>query len=101
MTEVPTTQWTHDFDETRALAEAPRLARTSLRWRRLVGVVRHVFTHFPLELAVYRVRVGGDATAPEGMRFIARDDLAEEALPNLVRKVLAHAGLEGVSPRQR
>ena len=36
------------------------------RWRRLPGVVRHVFTHFPLELTVFLARVARDAPAPEG-----------------------------------
>src|SRR5262249_16832141 len=48
MTEVPTSAWTHDFDTGAALAEAPRLGRAA--WRRVPGVVTHVFTHFPLEL---------------------------------------------------
>ncbi len=56
MTEVPTTDWTHDFAEDTALAEAP-MPRAKLRWRRLPGVVAHVFTHFPLELAVYTANV--------------------------------------------
>ncbi len=56
MTEVPTTEWTHDFDDDAALDEAPRLARARPKWRRLPGVVTHVFTHFPLELTVYAAR---------------------------------------------
>src|SRR5947208_3058887 len=47
MTEVPTTQWTHDFDG--GLELAPRLGRAQPRWRRVAGVVTHTFTHFPLE----------------------------------------------------
>src|SRR5712672_494691 len=35
MTEVPTTDWTHDFDDAAALAHAPRFARTKPKWRRL------------------------------------------------------------------
>ena len=58
MTEVPTTDWTHDFDETDALDHAPKLAPTAkpdaIKWRRIPAIVRHTFTHFPLELAVYR-----------------------------------------------
>src|SRR5262245_61651604 len=49
MTEVPGTEWTPDFDETRAGRSAPRLV-ARLRWQRLHGRVRHLFTHFPLEL---------------------------------------------------
>jgi A/G-specific adenine glycosylase len=91
MTEVPTTPWTHDFDVEAALLEAPRLKRAQPRWRRLPGVVRHVFTHFPLELVVYRAQCPGDAIAPPGARWIALKALGGEALPSLMRKVVAHA----------
>jgi A/G-specific adenine glycosylase len=91
MTEVPTTEWTHDFAEDSALAAAPVMSRAKSRWRRLPGVVTHVFTHFPLELAVYIANVPAGTSAPAGMRWVPRADLPGEALPNLMRKVLAHA----------
>ena len=91
MTEVPTTAWTHDFDAGAALSEAPSFARA--KWRRVPGVVTHVFTHFPLELVVHVVQVGAAAKAPAGMRWVALADVAGEALPNVMRKVVAHAGL--------
>jgi A/G-specific adenine glycosylase len=87
MTEVPTTEWSHHFTEEAVLTHAPLNAK----WQRTTGVVRHVFTHFPLELAVYRARVARGARAPEGMRFIARSDIEGEAFPNVFRKVIAHA----------
>jgi A/G-specific adenine glycosylase len=89
MTEVPTGTWTHDFDPHGALADAPSLARA--KWRRVPGVVTHVFTHFPLELEVHIARVGATAKAPAGMRWVALADVAGEALPNVMRKVVAHA----------
>jgi A/G-specific adenine glycosylase len=89
MTEVPTSAWSHDFDAGVALAAAPRLGRA--RWRRVPGVVRHVFTHFPLELEVHRAQVGAATRAPAGTRWIALADVAHEALPNVMRKVVAHA----------
>jgi A/G-specific adenine glycosylase len=89
MTEVPTSVWSHDFDAGGALADAPRLARA--RWRRVPGVVRHVFTHFPLELEVHRAQVSPATRAPAGTRWIALADVAHEALPNVMRKVVAHA----------
>jgi A/G-specific adenine glycosylase len=91
MTEVPTTEWTHEFDEASALTYAPLFARTKPKWRRLPGVVRHVFTHFPLELAVHAGNVPASTAAPTGSRWTALADLPGEALPNLMRKVLAHA----------
>ncbi len=89
MTEVPTSDWTHEFDAARARKSAPRLA--GARWKRVPGVVTHVFTHFPLELAVHVARVGAAAKPPAGMRWVALADLAGEALPNVMRKVVAHA----------
>ncbi len=87
MTEVPTTEWTHDFDEADALADAPVKAK----WHRTAGVVNHVFTHFPLELVVYRARVAQATRAPKGMRWIATDEIEGEAFPNVMRKIIAHA----------
>jgi A/G-specific adenine glycosylase len=91
MTEVPTSEWTHDFDERDALAGAPALPRAKPHWRRLPGAVTHVFTHFPLELAVYAAEVPASTRAPAGARWVALAALAGEALPNVMRKVLAHA----------
>ena len=90
MTEVPTTLWSHDFDHAGALNEAPLIARAK-NWRRVPGVVTHVFTHFPLELSVHVGAVPRGAAAPKGARWVAVDQLADEALPNVMRKVLAHA----------
>jgi A/G-specific adenine glycosylase len=93
MTEVPTTEWTPEFDKGSALDHAPSLdvRRRKLKWRPVTGTVTHVFTHFPLELVVYTAQVPLDTAAPSGMRFVPEAELADEALPNLMRKVLAHA----------
>lgn len=98
MTEAPTSSWTHDFDETRALDHAPRVAGRAGRWRRLPGVITHSFTHFPLELAVYVAHAPMRTRAPEGMRFLPEAELAGAALPNVMRKVLAHALANFPSP---
>jgi len=89
MTEVPSTAWTHELDEAGALVQAPLKAK----WRRLPGVVEHGFTHFPLRQAVYVARVPARTKAPAGMRWIGLAELHGEALPNVMRKVIAHAGL--------
>ncbi|HXN43601.1 MAG TPA: A/G-specific adenine glycosylase [Xanthobacteraceae bacterium] len=90
MTELPTTQWTEDFAEHRALLDAPPFSSRQ-RWRRVPGVVTHAFTHFPLELVVYATEVALDTPPPAGMRFVPLDRLHDEALPNLMRKVVALA----------
>ena len=90
MTEVPTTDWVADFDDRTALAEAPQFSPKRVAWRKTPGVVRHVFTHFPLELTVYRSELPRQAAAPVGTRWIAIAELSNEALPSLMRKVVAH-----------
>ena len=90
MTEVPTTDWVADFDDRTALAEAPQFSPKRVAWRKTPGVVRHVFTHFPLELTVYRGELPRQAAAPAGTRWIAIAELSNEALPGLMRKVVAH-----------
>ena len=88
MTEVPTTPWAHDFDIHDALAHAPLEAK----WLRVAGAVNHVFTHFPLELIVYRAKVPLGTRPPADMRWIATDQIAGEAFPNVMRKAIWHGG---------
>ena len=90
MTEVPGSDWLADQDDATAKRGAPELKGLS-RWQRKVGVVTHVFTHFPLELVVYTAHVPARTRPPEGMRFVPVATLADEALPNVMRKVIAHA----------
>ena len=89
MTEVPTSEWLAGHDDKAAREQAPALSKPS-RWHRKAGVVRHVFTHFPLELAVYTATVPARTAAPAGMRWVKIATLADEALPNVMRKVIAH-----------
>ena len=87
MAEPPTSEWRADYDPAQALLDAPLDAR----WKRLPGIVRHVFTHFPLELTVFLARVAAGTPAPDGMRFTPRAGLEAEPLPGAMKKVLAHA----------
>ncbi|MCA6106471.1 A/G-specific adenine glycosylase [Bradyrhizobium cenepequi] len=89
MTEVPTSEWLAGQDDVAALEQAPPLKGVA-RWHRKAGVVTHVFTHFPLELAVYTATVAARTRAPEGMRWVPVATLADEAFPNVMRKVVAH-----------
>jgi A/G-specific adenine glycosylase len=92
MTEVPGSEWLAGQEDDAAFAQVPKLAGIS-RWHRKIGVVTHVFTHFPLEVVVYTVQVPARTRAPSGMRFVPIATLADEALPNVMRKVIAH-GME-------
>jgi len=95
MAEPPTSAWGADYDPAGALADAPLAAE----WRRLPGVVRHTFTHFPLELTVYLGTVARETPAPDEMRWTARGALHEEALPNVMKKVLVRGLGPLPSPR--
>ncbi|WP_298102357.1 A/G-specific adenine glycosylase [Bradyrhizobium sp.] len=89
MTEVPGSDWRAAQDDETALEQAPQLGCVT-RWNRRLGVVTHVFTHFPLELVVYTAQVPARARAPKGMRWVPIATLDGEALPNVMRKVIAH-----------
>src|SRR5690606_12231511 len=105
MTEVPNTDWTPNFKVADArdatLQLLPNVPEQS--WRRLPGSVRHVFTHFPLELTVLVAEVPKRLRAPRGMRFVSLKKLEGEALPTLMRKVIAHGvrGMPAISRRRR
>jgi A/G-specific adenine glycosylase len=89
MTEVPGSDWRAAQDDEDALKQAPRLAGVT-GWHRKVGVVTHVFTHFPLELVVYTAHVPARTRGPKDMRWVPIATLGGEALPNVMRKVIAH-----------
>ena len=89
MTEVPTSDWLAAQEDGTALKQAPQIKGVA-RWHRRVGVVTHVFTHFPLELVVYKTQVPARTRAPKGMRWVPIATLKDEALPNVMRKVIAH-----------
>jgi A/G-specific adenine glycosylase len=90
MTEVPTSDWRVAHDDKAALSQAPALKGVTC-WNRKAGVVSHVFTHFPLELVVYAARAAARTRAPAGMRWVPIATLGDEALPNVMRKAIAHA----------
>jgi A/G-specific adenine glycosylase len=92
MLETPSSPWQERRPNGKALRDAPLKAK----WRKLPGLVQHGFTHFHLELSVYRADVGLDAkpkraARPEACGFVLRRDLKKAALPSLMRKVLNHA----------
>ena len=93
MLEPPSSPWI-EADE---IASGARdHAPVEAAWREMPGQVLHTFTHFHLELAVWRAEVGPTprlmpAALPEACRWLARRDLGAAALPSVMRKVLAHA----------
>jgi A/G-specific adenine glycosylase len=89
MTEVPTSEWVAGQDDKAGAKQAPVL-KGATRWHRKAGHVTHVFTHFPLELVVYTTSVPARRRAPQNMRWVPISTLKDEALPNVMRKVIAH-----------
>ena len=82
MSEAPTSAWTANFDGETGIDAAPFEAV----WNHC-GAVRHVFTHFELELSVYRA----DANIPPPPGHWWTKDYRAEALPTLMKKVIEAA----------
>lgn len=87
MMEIPSSAW-HEGSMP-ALAVAQKQAPVTARWQMLPGVVRHVFSHFELEIAVALGHIGRVAAGK--CKWIALDRLQEEALPSVMRKITQHA----------
>ena len=93
MMEVPSTGWS---DNLPSLTDAVRAAPVQADWWQVPGVVGHVCTHFKLELVVHVAVVPTDvaltfwADAPR-CRWVPRRSLAGQALPSVMRKIIAHA----------
>jgi A/G-specific adenine glycosylase len=94
MAEVPGTGWTARRDGVTDISGAPFPAE----WR-LAGRVSHVFTHFALDLAVFRADVGG-LPAPPGCWWTAAEALHGEALPTVMKKAI-EAAIPGITKRKR
>lgn len=93
MLETPSTPWKETAPNGSAVSEH---APVEADWEAVPGLVGHTFTHFHLELLVYRaaVDIGAglmDAAEPERCRWVQWADLPDAALPSVMRKVLAHA----------
>lgn len=86
MTEVPGSEWSAEYKE--SIKDPPIVG---VKWQKMTGIVRHIFTHFPLELTVYAACVSKKTRTPKGMRFVSLETLDSEALPSVMRKVIAHA----------
>lgn len=85
MAEVPTGHWTEDA----CMLEDYSAAPPAQGWKRSPTVVTHTFTHFHLRLAVYCAV--SDAEPPTGAWWSRPGDQSGEALPTVMRKVLAAA----------
>ncbi len=85
----PSTPLEQDVPPQEMAAHAPLKAR----WRPLPGAVRHVFTHFSLELCVFAAETAKAPSIGENCRWANACGIDKEGLPTLMRKVAVHAGL--------
>ena len=97
MMEVPTTAW--GAPPAKPEREAPLAAH----WNALSGEVHHSFTHFDLVLIVWRARHVMDGALRDNgdYRWVMPGDLSGEALPTVMRKVVAHARGKAETPRRK
>ncbi len=84
MTQVPTTNWNARQNGAVTTDAAPVPAD----WKK-AGTAKHTFTHFHLELTVWRAH----ASRVDDLAgwWCKREDIFEEALPNLMKKVISVA----------
>jgi A/G-specific adenine glycosylase len=92
MMEIPSTTW---GDALPPLKEAMRAAPVRGDWWQVPGTIVHIFTHFRLELVVYRAIVPTDTSLtfwsdPQHCRWVKRRDLHTQALPSVMKKIIAH-----------
>ncbi|MEO0548195.1 MAG: A/G-specific adenine glycosylase [Pseudomonadota bacterium] len=100
MSGVPTTAWTASEDGATGAEAAPFRVPSGVRWTGC-GTIRHTFTHFHLELEIYRA-----ADLPMGFCTPALDGwwssataLPEEALPTVMKKSLSAAIPNAFKPK--
>jgi len=81
---VPSTPWGE------ALADPAAHAPLAAQWTALNVRVTHVFSHFALELTLWRARVPSRTPAPPGHRWVRPEGFEAEAFPSVMRKVLEY-----------
>lgn len=86
MTEVPGTAW-QESRPVNAFAAAPFQAD----WSQECGTIRHTFTHFHLEVDVKRAEFPQDQPPAKDGWWAMPDDVAGEALPTVMKKIVEAA----------
>ena len=87
MIEVPSTPWRETpWGAAEALSHAPATAE----WATIPGTVRHGFTHFPLELAIWTAKIAAPPDIDWAI-WARPDQFKDHAFPILSKKVVKHA----------
>jgi A/G-specific adenine glycosylase len=100
MCEVPGTAWSGAAEANGAGSREADHAPFPAEWQRLDRTVVHVFTHFRLELAVYRAEVSSGRRAPPECWWAVPRSLPGEALPSVMKKAI-EAAVPGATRRTK
>ena len=60
-------------------------------WTKVKTPVEHTFTHFHLQLSVWKTATAESLPDGGDYRWVHKDELVHEALPSLMRKVVVMA----------
>ncbi len=94
MTEVPGSDWAEELTE--------MLPPIPADWKKRAGVVEHTFTHFHLEVTVWVATGVREVLPDESYRWVAMSEVDGEALPTVMRKIVAWAHSHtSTSPRRK
>ncbi|MDD7911264.1 A/G-specific adenine glycosylase [Pseudovibrio exalbescens] len=83
MSEPPTSIWAEDMSQ-----DDLSLAPFNLEWIRASTQVKHTFTHFHLELAIWFAEPNEALEIPEGYWWSTQEELDGEALPTVMKKAV-------------
>ncbi len=81
MMEIPSTEWQAHLPDP---VDPPFPAQ----WSRQPGIVEHTFTHFHLELEIWKALATGKQPPAAGHVWVAAKDIHAEALPSVMRKIV-------------
>jgi A/G-specific adenine glycosylase len=83
MTEVPGSDWSE--------TQPDMLPPVPGNWKKLAGGVEHTFTHFHLVVTVWIAEDVEETLPDESFRWVPFSEVQSEALPTIMRKIVAHA----------
>ena len=95
--EIPSTTWSVVSPETPE-TEAPLEGD----WEMTNVLVEHTFTHFHLKLGIWRTRLvtGSEFQAAQDCQWVLPQDLMEQALPTVMKKIVTEMAPASIRPRR-